>query len=59
MNVTKFSPLIGAEVTGVDLRQPVDSETRRKLNAAVVGWLTGRARPRSSSPRRKYGSASA
>ncbi len=36
MKVTKFSPLIGAEVTDVDLRQPVDAQTRSKLNAAIV-----------------------
>ena len=36
MQVTKFSPLIGAEITGVDLRQPIDAETRRHLNAALV-----------------------
>ena len=36
MKVTKLSPHIGAEVTGVDLREPVDAETRRQLNAAVV-----------------------
>ncbi len=36
MNVTKLSANIGAEVTGVDLRNPVDDETRRRLNAAVV-----------------------
>lgn len=36
MNVTRISPHIGAEVTGVDLRKPVDAETRRRLNAAVV-----------------------
>ena len=36
MQVTKFSPLIGAEITGVDLRQPFDAETRRNLNAALV-----------------------
>ncbi len=36
MQVTKFSPLIGAEVTGIDLRQPLDAETRDQLNAAVV-----------------------
>jgi taurine dioxygenase len=36
MKVTKFSPLIGAEITGVDLRKPADAETRRQLNAAVV-----------------------
>ena len=36
MKVTKLTPHIGAEVTGVDLRGPVDAETRRQLNAAVV-----------------------
>jgi taurine dioxygenase len=36
MRVTRLSPHIGAEVTGVDLREPVDAETRRRLNAAVV-----------------------
>ena len=36
MKVTKLSPHIGAEVTGVDLREPVDAETRKQLNAAVV-----------------------
>jgi taurine dioxygenase len=36
MNVTRLGPHIGAEVTGIDLREPVDAETRRELNAAVV-----------------------
>jgi taurine dioxygenase len=36
MRVTRLSRHIGAEVTGVDLREPVDAETRRRLNAAVV-----------------------
>ena len=36
MQVTKLSPLIGAEVTGLDLRNPVDADTRRRLNEAVV-----------------------
>ncbi|MGZ5230605.1 MAG: TauD/TfdA dioxygenase family protein, partial [Burkholderiales bacterium] len=36
MNVTKLSPHVGAEVTGIDLREPVDAEVRRRLNAAVV-----------------------
>src|SRR5688572_12206359 len=36
MKVTRLSEHIGAEVTGIDLRQPVDVETRRQLNAAVV-----------------------
>jgi taurine dioxygenase len=36
MKVTKLSAHIGAEVTGVDLREPVDAEVRRRLNEAVV-----------------------
>src|SRR5688500_16071744 len=36
MQVTTLTPHIGAEVTGVDLREPIDAETRRRLNAAVV-----------------------
>src|SRR4026209_248661 len=36
MKVTQLSPAIGAEVTGIDLREPVDAETRRCLNEAVV-----------------------
>src|SRR5689334_2882195 len=36
MKVTRLTPHIGAEVTGIDLRMPVDTETRRQLNAAVV-----------------------
>jgi taurine dioxygenase len=36
MKVTRLTPHIGAEVTGIDLRMPVDPETRRQLNAAVV-----------------------
>src|SRR6185503_17851140 len=33
---TPLSEHIGAEVTGVDLTKPIDDETRRALNAAVV-----------------------
>ena len=36
MKVTRLSSEIGAEVTGIDLREPADAETRRALNAAVV-----------------------
>jgi len=36
MKVTKLSAHIGAEVTGIDLREPVDDATQRALNAAVV-----------------------
>jgi taurine dioxygenase len=36
MQVTPLSPHIGAEITGVDLRDIIDADTRRRLNAAVV-----------------------
>jgi taurine dioxygenase len=36
MELTRLTPHVGAEVTGIDLREPVDDETRRRLNAAVV-----------------------
>jgi taurine dioxygenase len=36
MRVSKLGDHIGAEVTGIDLRAPVDEESRRRLNAAVV-----------------------
>jgi taurine dioxygenase len=36
MKVTRLGEHIGAEVTGIDLRLPVDVETRRSLNAAAV-----------------------
>jgi taurine dioxygenase len=36
MQVTRLTPHIGAEVTGIDLRDKIDAETQRRLNAAVV-----------------------
>src|SRR4051812_18759166 len=36
MQVTKLGPHIGAEVTGVDLREPISDADRQRLNAAVV-----------------------
>jgi taurine dioxygenase len=36
MKVTKMSPLVGAEVTGVDLTKPLEGETQQKLNKALV-----------------------
>lgn len=36
MKLTPLSAHIGAEASGVDLRRPLDDETRRRLNAAVV-----------------------
>jgi taurine dioxygenase len=36
MDITRLTPHIGAEVTGIDLREPVDARTRERLNAAVV-----------------------
>ena len=36
LHVRKLSPHIGAEITGVDLRQPVDGETKALLNRAIL-----------------------
>ena len=36
MDITALTPHIGAEVTGIDLRERVDAETQRRLNEAVV-----------------------
>jgi taurine dioxygenase len=36
MKITKIKDQIGAEVTGIDLRQPVDEATRKALNEAAA-----------------------
>jgi len=36
MKITKIKEHIGAEVTGIDLREPIDEETRRRLYGAAV-----------------------
>ncbi len=36
MKIAKLTPHIGAEVTGIDLTQPIDAATRQALNAAAV-----------------------
>ena len=36
MKITKLKEHIGAEVTGIDLRQPIDASTRQRLNDAVA-----------------------
>ena len=36
MKITKIKDHIGAEVTGIDLRKPIDEETRQRLYDAVV-----------------------
>ena len=36
MKITKLSPHVGAEVTGIDLRQPIDEATRQRLYGALV-----------------------
>ncbi len=40
MKITKLSEHIGAEVTGIDLRQPVDAATRKQLYDALVENIT-------------------
>lgn len=36
MKITKIKEHIGAEVTGIDLREPIDASTRQRLNEAVA-----------------------
>jgi taurine dioxygenase len=36
MQITKIKEHIGAEVTGIDLREPIDEATRKRLNDAVA-----------------------
>jgi len=36
MKITKIKEHIGAEVTGIDLREPLDADTRQRLNAAAA-----------------------
>jgi taurine dioxygenase len=36
MKITKIKDHIGAEVTGIDLRQPIDAATRKRLNEAAA-----------------------
>ena len=36
MKITRIKEHIGAEVTGIDLREPIDAETRQRLNAAAA-----------------------
>ena len=36
LQIRKLSPHIGAEVTGIDLRQPLDAATKKQLNQAVL-----------------------
>jgi alpha-ketoglutarate-dependent taurine dioxygenase len=36
LTITPLSDRIGAEVTGIDLKQPVDDQTARQLNQALV-----------------------
>jgi taurine dioxygenase len=36
MKITKLKEHIGAEVTGIDLRKPIDAPTRQRLNDAAV-----------------------
>ena len=38
ITITPLGTYTGAEVSGIDLRQPIDEETKKQLNAAVVQW---------------------
>ena len=50
MKIAKISPHIGAEVTGIDLRQPVDAATRKRLYDALVENITLVIRGQSFTP---------
>ena len=39
LNIRKLHPVIGAEVTGIDLAEPVDAETHEKLSQALSEHL--------------------
>ena len=39
MTITPLTPAIGAEISGIDLSQPVDSATREKLSVALAEHL--------------------
>jgi len=51
MKITKLSPHIGAEVTGLDLTQPLDEATRRSLNEAVLEHIALVIRDQHFTPR--------
>lgn len=51
MQITALSKHIGAEVTGIDLRQPLDDVTRKALNAAVVEHIALVIRDQEFTPR--------
>jgi len=36
MKITKLKEHIGAEITGIDLREPIDAETHQRINDALV-----------------------
>ena len=36
MKITRIREHIGAEVTGIDLREPIDAATRQRLNDAAA-----------------------
>ncbi len=51
MKITKLSPHIGAEVTGLDLTRPVDEATRRELKVALVEHIALVIRGQNFTPR--------
>jgi alpha-ketoglutarate-dependent sulfate ester dioxygenase len=38
LEIRPLTPVIGAEISGVDLRQPLDAETVRDIKAAINRW---------------------
>ena len=39
MKITKLSEHIGAEVTGIDLKQEISAETKARLSQALTCWF--------------------
>ena len=38
--VRKLTPNVGAEISGLDLRQPLDSDTMAEVRKVRYGWTT-------------------
>ncbi len=51
MNIVRLSPNIGAEVTGIDMRIPIDADTRRRLHDAAVEHVALVIRDQSFTPK--------
>jgi taurine dioxygenase len=59
MTITKLSEHIGAEVRGIDLRQPIDAATCDRLNAALVDNIVLAIRDQKFTPEEYLAAAAA